>query len=125
MSDDREYTDRRSIDSRLGRAETAIIALDKRLSLAERDVSQLVLTVQSRYEALNGGITALLARMERLVPSESIHNWRAEMMEMGDRTASLEKTRDQMDGALALIKFFGVANIIAWAVVIIKLFVKP
>ena len=105
---DDDFDERRGLLGRLSRLETAHIALDKRVSLNERDLANLKSTIDSRYDALHGGQSVILERMERFIPSQTLKEWRDEQLELEQRTKGLESTWDRVRGAYIILSALGI-----------------
>lgn len=97
-ADDRRAIERRwqdRIESRLGVAE-------ERLGRTEVKLDMLVLTVNSRHEALEGG-----------------------QKELAQKVDALEAVKDRLLGAYALVMFLGVSGLVGMVIAIVKLAKAP
>lgn len=119
-----DHEERRRLESRMARLEQSIAGIDKRLALAEKDISQIVLTMQSRYEALNGGQVAILAKLEKFT-SETTHEWKRELDGLDNRTTALEAIKDRLEGAYVFVRLIGVVGLIGGVISIIRLLKGP
>lgn len=82
--------------------DTRVGSLEERAAEMKTRVDMLVLTVNSRHDALEGG-----------------------QRELAQKVDALESIKDRLLGAYALVMFLGVSGIVAMIVAIVKLAKVP
>lgn len=97
-SDDRRAIERRWQDRMEGRVGT----VEERLGRTQEKLDMLVLTVNSRHDALEGG-----------------------QKELAGKVDALEAVKDRLLGAYALVMFLGVSGLVGMVIAIVKLAKVP
>lgn len=105
----------------MARMERELTAVDKRVSLTERDVAQIKSAIDSRYEALQRGQIEMLRRLDTFIAPATLLDWREDMQRLESRTEALETIKNQLDGAYVFIRFLGAMGLAGGIVSLIKL----